>query len=130
MKQMTLTYDSFKKVMTLITYLGESSSSMIRMLNESPDLSEVYFQQLNYYKGILVGIRNRAQKAKTAWINAAADQNAFFEKIHSINLMYENLQKDFRDLYEITEHIFEVNYFIDTEGTLIKKIKAKVRNEN
>lgn len=125
MNLVPLTYDSFKKVMTLTTYLEDCSSAIIRMLNEAPSKSESYLHQTNYYKGILVGIRNRAQKIRTEWINAAAELDMFFEIIETFNLTYEKIQKDFRELNELIEYIFEVDYLIDTRGKLIKKIRAR-----
>lgn len=129
MTQKPITYESFSKIILLVAYLDKSATSILNMLADNPSLSEGNFRQVNHYAKMLIGIRDRAQKIKTEWMVAIAEQNAFSEKIINISGTFENIQKDFKKLYEVTEHIFEVEYFIDPRGILIKKIKAEMRDE-
>lgn len=130
MKQVTISYDTFNKIMNLIIYLEKSTASILNLFVDTTRYNECYHFQIRHYKKVLIGIHDRAQKIKIEWINAASEQKLFSEKMVNISTTYENIQKDFKELYEITENVFEVDYSIDAQGVLIKKIKSKIRNEN
>jgi hypothetical protein len=127
MKPSLITFDSFNKIIILISYLDESASSMLKILFDIPDLGDCMVFRKKHCEDTLLGIRNRSQKLKTELIDAVKEHSTFPGKIGNMNYYYENIQKDFKELNEIVEPIYEAEYFVDPQGKLNRKTKENKR---
>ena len=122
MKPSFITFDSFKKILILISYLEESASCMLKMLLDIPDLSSCQLAHDENCEEVLLGIRERSQKLKTDLIDAIKEKCTFSDKIGNMDDYYVIIPKDLTELYSMMEHILDVEYFVDPQGDLIKKI--------
>ena len=125
MEQCFLSFECFNKIMNLITSLNESASCLLKMLNDSPVLTEFELLQKKRSEKILLDIIERSKKVKNDWIDTGLNQNNFPEKIKNFNTDFGNIQNDFTTIYQIIEDISSENLFVDNNGNLIKQTKRR-----
>ncbi|OGU62693.1 MAG: hypothetical protein A2X60_18200 [Ignavibacteria bacterium GWF2_35_20] len=125
MEQCFLSFECFNKIMNLITSLDESASCLLKMLNDSPVLTEFELLQKKRSEKILLDIIERSKRVKRDWIDTGLNQNNFPEKIKNFNTDFGNIQNDFTTIYQIIEDISSENLFVDNNGNLIKQTKRR-----
>lgn len=125
MEQCFLSFECFNKIMNLITSLNESASCLLKMLNDSPVLTEFDLLQKKRSEKILLDIIERSKKVKSDWIDTGLNQNNFPEKMKNFNTDFGSIQNDFTTLYQIIEDISFENFFVDNNGNLIKQTKRR-----
>ena len=125
MEQCFLSFECFNKIMNLITSLDESASCLLKMLNDSPVLTEFELLQKKRSEKILLDIIQRSKKVKLDWIDTGLNQNNFPERIKYFNTDFGSIQDDFTTIYRIIEDISSENFFVDNNGNLIKQTKRR-----
>ena len=115
-----ISYDFFRKVLSLAEYLELSSRSLISLISKLEE-NEVYEKDsIKNLNGELSSLHSRAQKIKEGLVYAAVHQDEVLNNDEPFLNSFKKLSEDLKKIHTICEEISEPNYYINAEGKLTK----------
>lgn len=115
-----ISYDFFRKVLSLAEYLEQSSKSLISLISKLEENDAHEKDSIINLSEELSSLHSRSQKIKEELIHAAVHQEEVLNNDEPFLNSFKKLSADLKKIHTICEEISEPNYYINTEGKLTK----------
>ncbi|MCX6170184.1 MAG: hypothetical protein NTX65_12635 [Ignavibacteriales bacterium] len=115
-----ISYDFFRKVLSLAEYLEHSSQSLICLIGELEKNNAYEKHSMKNLNSELSSLNNRAHKIKEELVYAAVHQEGVMSNDEPFKNSFKKLSEDFKKINAICEEIAEPIYFINEKGKLTK----------
>ncbi|MHB8906664.1 MAG: hypothetical protein ACYC5R_11270 [Melioribacteraceae bacterium] len=115
-----ISYDFFRKVLSLAEYLEQSSKSLISLISKLEENEAYEKDSIKNLNGELSSLHSRAQKIKEGLVYAAVHQEEVLNNDEPFKKSLKKMSEDFKKIHEICEEFSGPNYYINEDGKLKK----------
>lgn len=113
-----VTHNMLSKLISLIDYVGESTSMMINELNENAEPVNTQDKKRNLNEITLSKMNTHTQHVKSELMEIINEQIPFVRERKELLKKIDNTKKNLEDSREAAESYERPNYWVDKDGIL------------
>ena len=117
-KYFAISYKFFNSAMNLVDYMEKSSSSLIQLLGDLPEITPLEIEQKRNYENLLRRINKRSRAIKADLINTIEKQAYLQDNKHISSEWFNTMNNELESLNQIANVILDSTHYVDKDGRL------------